>query len=137
MATKAPGRNLTRLLACALLLYGAAALATSRDLGSTGDQVRVIVDTSKSMCGPACGWAEPANDPGRLSILSTILLHDLLKPDPNKADNPDSFAVIPFDNQKWTGAQPPPSVDALENLDAIQRMSQPAPADGELLAVLQ
>ena len=35
------------------------------------------------------------------------------------------------------GAQPPPSVDALENLDAIQRMSQPAPADGELLAVLQ
>jgi len=35
-----------------------------------------------------------------------------------------------------TAAQPP-SVDALENLDAIQRMSQPAHADGELLAVLQ
>ncbi len=35
-----------------------------------------------------------------------------------------------------TTAQPP-SVDALENLDAIQRMSQPAHADGELLAVLQ
>ena len=34
-------------------------------------------------------------------------------------------------------AQPPPSVDALENLDVIQRMSQPAPADGELLAALQ
>jgi anti-sigma factor RsiW len=33
--------------------------------------------------------------------------------------------------------QPPPSVDALENLDAIQRMSQPAHADGELLAALQ
>jgi negative regulator of sigma E activity len=33
--------------------------------------------------------------------------------------------------------QPPPSVDALENLDAIQRMSQPARADGELLAALQ
>ena len=31
----------------------------------------------------------------------------------------------------------PPSVDALENLDAIQRMSQPAHADGELLAALQ
>ncbi len=30
-----------------------------------------------------------------------------------------------------------PSVDALENLDAIQRMSQSAHADGELLAVLQ
>jgi negative regulator of sigma E activity len=36
-----------------------------------------------------------------------------------------------------TVAQPPPSVDALENLDAIQRMSQPARADGELLAALQ
>jgi len=34
-------------------------------------------------------------------------------------------------------AQPLPSVDALENLDAIQRMSRPAHADGELLAALQ
>ena len=34
-------------------------------------------------------------------------------------------------------AQPLPSVDALENLDAIQRMSQPAKADTELLAALQ
>jgi hypothetical protein len=34
-------------------------------------------------------------------------------------------------------AQPAPSVDALENLDAIQRMSRPARADGELLAALQ
>jgi hypothetical protein len=36
-----------------------------------------------------------------------------------------------------TVAQPPPNVDTLENLDAIQRMSQPARADGELLAALQ
>ena len=34
-------------------------------------------------------------------------------------------------------AQPLPSVDALENLDAIQRMSQPAHADTELLADLE
>jgi hypothetical protein len=34
-------------------------------------------------------------------------------------------------------AQPPPSVDVLENLDAIQRMSQSGHADGELLAALQ
>lgn len=34
-------------------------------------------------------------------------------------------------------AQPLPNVDALENLDAIQRMSQPVHADGELLAALQ
>ena len=31
------------------------------------------------------------------------------------------------------GAQPLPSVDALKNFDAIQRMSQPAHADEELL----
>jgi len=34
-------------------------------------------------------------------------------------------------------ARPVPSVDALENLDAIQRMSRPARADGDLLAALQ
>ncbi|HZF01327.1 MAG TPA: hypothetical protein VE344_05460 [Methylomirabilota bacterium] len=33
--------------------------------------------------------------------------------------------------------QPAPSVDALKNFDAIQRMSQPAHADDELLALLQ
>ena len=34
-------------------------------------------------------------------------------------------------------AQPLPSVDALENLDAIQRLSQSSHADGELLAALK
>ena len=34
------------------------------------------------------------------------------------------------------GAQPLPSVDALKNFDAIQRMSQPR-ADDELLALMQ
>lgn len=34
-------------------------------------------------------------------------------------------------------AQPPPSVDVLENLDAIQRMGASSHADGELLAALQ
>jgi anti-sigma factor RsiW len=34
-------------------------------------------------------------------------------------------------------AQPIPNVDALENLDAIQRMGRIAHADGELLAALQ
>ncbi len=35
------------------------------------------------------------------------------------------------------GSQPLPSVEALNNFDAIQRMSQPAQADDELLALLQ
>jgi len=34
-------------------------------------------------------------------------------------------------------AQPLPSVDALKDLDAIQRMGQPGHADGELLALMQ
>lgn len=34
-------------------------------------------------------------------------------------------------------AQPLPSVDALKDLDVIQRMSQPGHADGELLALMQ
>lgn len=34
-------------------------------------------------------------------------------------------------------AQPLPSVEALQNFDAIQRMSQPAHADTELLALLK
>jgi hypothetical protein len=34
-------------------------------------------------------------------------------------------------------SQPLPSVEALKNFDAIQRMSQPAHADDELLALLQ
>ena len=33
--------------------------------------------------------------------------------------------------------QPPPSVDVLENLDAIQRMGETGHADRELLAALQ
>jgi hypothetical protein len=38
---------------------------------------------------------------------------------------------------RLAAAQPLPSVDVLENLDAIQRMSQSGHADGELLAALQ
>jgi hypothetical protein len=98
-----------RCLLIALVLQAGGAWAASLDLGSSGDHVRVILDTSKSMCGAACGWKDPPNDPGRLSILSTLLLHDLLKPDPRKADHPDSFAVIPFGFGKWTGEAPPPS----------------------------
>ena len=36
-----------------------------------------------------------------------------------------------------TGAQPVPSPEALENFDAIRRMSQPQHADDELLALMQ
>ncbi len=109
LTTDSPWSAVFRRLALsgALLLGAANVLAGALDLGSTGDHVRVVLDTSKSMCGAACGWQDPPNDPGRLAILSTLLLHDLLKPDPNKAEHPDSFAVIPFDRQKWLGEAPP------------------------------
>jgi hypothetical protein len=38
-------------------------------------------------------------------------------------------------NAALVASQPLPSVDALKNFAAIQRMSQPAPADDELLAL--
>jgi hypothetical protein len=41
------------------------------------------------------------------------------------------------ENIAMVAAQPLPSVDALENLDAILLMNRPARADGELLADLQ
>ena len=36
-----------------------------------------------------------------------------------------------------TGGQPLPSPEALENFDAIRRLSQPQHADDELLALMQ
>jgi hypothetical protein len=41
------------------------------------------------------------------------------------------------DSVALVAGQPLPSVDALKNFDAIQRMCQPAHADDELLALLQ
>ena len=38
---------------------------------------------------------------------------------------------------RLASSQPLPSIEVLENLDAIQRMNLPARADGELLAALQ
>ena len=42
---------------------------------------------------------------------------------------------LPKMSRSWRRAQPLPSVDVLQNFDAIQRMSQPAHADEELLAL--
>ncbi|HEX2835303.1 MAG TPA: vWA domain-containing protein [Thermoanaerobaculia bacterium] len=55
--------------------------------------VRVVLDLSQSM---------RTNDPGRLAILSTILLHDLADPNQGKGD---SFTVVPFDlDWQWANA---------------------------------
>ncbi len=56
------------------------------------NHIRVVLDISGSLT---------KTDPGRLAILSTILLYDLSRPNPTLGD---SFKVIPFDegrNWKW------------------------------------
>jgi hypothetical protein len=57
--------------------------------------VRVVLDLSQSLSSPnhpEWGWP---TDPGRLLILSTLLLHDLVQPNSTLGD---SFEVIPFEN---------------------------------------
>jgi hypothetical protein len=64
---------------------------------SAARHVRVVLDLSRSMV---------TNDPGRLALLSTILLHDLARPNPGLGD---SFEVIPFDHDwTWVPHGPPP-----------------------------
>jgi hypothetical protein len=80
------------------------------------NHVRVILDTSGSMKGgyndPDTGQFVQPNDPGRLAVLSTVLLLDLVKPQLGKGKYlSGSFAVLPFDhNLNWTGISNPPTV---------------------------
>ena len=71
----------------------------------------------------------------RLAVVGAILVftgvgYQRYKTEAQRASLVKKVALV-------TAAQPVPSVEALENLDAIQRMSQPARADTELLADLQ
>jgi len=71
----------------------------------------------------------------RVAVATAVLLfaglgiqqHELAR---NRAELARSLSLV-------AGASTVPSVDALENLEVIQRMSQPAQADTELLAALQ
>lgn len=72
-----------------------------------GSQVRVVLDLSKSL---------RKNDPGRLAVLATQLLYDLVDPNPRLPIRPDSFEVYAFDAdwREWTdpAAAPPASTRA-------------------------
>ncbi|MFL6244785.1 MAG: vWA domain-containing protein [Thermoanaerobaculia bacterium] len=88
------------LIGCLLLgaTLPAAAAAARR-------HVRVVLDLSQSM---------KQNDPGRLAVLSTILLHDLAAP-----RSGDTFRVVPFDlDWKWPSASAPPPVSTQPRIDA-------------------
>jgi len=81
-----------RLLVALLLVAVAMPAAAAR-------HVRVVLDLSRSMRN---------NDPGRLAILSTLLLHDLARPNTTTGD---TFEVIPFDLAwQWPNPAAPPPV---------------------------
>lgn len=60
-----------------------------------GVHLRVVLDTSMSM-RVRLGDGTGPNDRGRLAILATMLLYDLVDPNPLRAQHPDSFVVLPF-----------------------------------------
>ena len=63
----------------------------------------MVLDLSKSL---------RKNDPGRLAVLATQLLYDLVDPNPRLPIRPDSFEVYPFDGDwpEWSDpAAPPPA----------------------------
>ncbi len=82
-----------RILAATTVLLSLAAAPAAAD-----EHVRVVLDLSKSML---------KNDPGRMALLSTVLLHDLARPNSTQGD---TFKVIPFaQDWRWSDpAAPPP-----------------------------
>ena len=79
-------------LAFALAMFAASA-------GAQQVHVRVVLDLSQSMT---------TNDPGRMAILSTILLHDLVRANTSLGN---TFEVIPFDlDWQWSDPSAPPPV---------------------------
>lgn len=79
-----------RALTTAALL---ALLALPADPAAAASHVRVVLDLSQSMV---------KNDPGKMALLSTVLLHDLTRTNTTYGD---SFEVIPF-APKWSWASP-------------------------------
>ncbi len=73
------------------------------------NHVRVVLDTSLSMSKQLRDGTGP-NDPGRLAALATMLLYDLVDPNPQRPGHPDSFIVLPFksDWPRWTDPIAPP-----------------------------
>jgi len=87
------------------LILGLAALPVAA--AAPPRHVRVVLDLSQSM---------RTNDPGRLAVLSTKLLHDLTQPNTSIGD---TFEVIPFDlNWQWKNAADAPPVSTQPSIKA-------------------
>jgi hypothetical protein len=97
----------TRLARLVVLLL-ALTLAPALDAATRANHVRIVLDISKSM-----GFGNrPGNDPGRLAVLATMLLYDLVDPNPQRPEHPDSLVVLPFKHNwpRWTDpSRPPPT----------------------------
>lgn len=111
-------------------------LALGAGAAAGGNHVRVVLDTSLSMSRGAGG--EPANDPKRLAVLATMLLYDLVDPNPQRPQpqDRDSFVVLPFkaDWAPWTdpGQAPPTGTGT-----PIRATAQDAGARADFLRKLQ
>jgi hypothetical protein len=87
------------------LLFGFATLASPADARQV--HVRVVLDLSQSM---------KTHDPGRMAILSTLLLHDLAALNTTRGD---TFEVIPFDlDWKWSDPAAAPPVSRQQRIVA-------------------
>ena len=92
-----------------LLCWMGLALSVHAD---TRNHVRVVLDLSQSMI---------KNDPGRMAILSTLLLYDLAQPNPTQGD---SFKVIPFKEKGWDWEKAiPTSNGPVIEVDSLNRKS--------------
>lgn len=91
-----------------LLVLLAGAFHPAAAAGHVPVHVRVVLDLSQSM---------RKNDPGRLAILSTLLLHDLAQPNSTLRD---SFEVIPFDRDwRWQDPAAAPPVSTQPRIKAL------------------
>ncbi len=113
MRTSRSGRGCGAWLLPALLLI--LLLPTAAFGVSGGDHVRVVLDTSMSMSGPP-----GPNDRGRLAILATMLLYDLVDPNPQDPREPDSFVVFPFAHwSEWSSPSQPPPTGTGQPIEAL------------------
>ena len=97
-----PRPRVRQVLGLVLALLGLAA-----GPAAAAHHVRVVLDLSQSM---------RSNDPGRLAVLSVLLLHDLAQPNSTMGD---SFDVIPFHpDWHWRDPDAPPPADNGERIQA-------------------
>jgi hypothetical protein len=117
------GRGVLR--AALPLLFAAGAMTPAAATARPLRHVRIVLDISRSMID---------NDRDRLATLSTVLLQDLVDPNPSLGD---SFEVIPFDpKMSWKDGPPPTTVGRRvrfeqDHREAFAKALHDLPYDGQ------